>query len=161
MSALNLFKLRRSVRSFISKPIPASIWADILEAGRIAATSRSKQARRFVTISEPALIAETVREAKMQDFLVNCSALVVGCATDVQSTGADVIISMTQMETVAVEKGLGTLWLGVFDRDVISQRINLPEGHKVVLMMAFGYAAEEGRQALKLPTEEIFRENSF
>ena len=161
MSVLEVFKRRRSVRGFVSKPIPEDIWEDILEAGRIAATSRGKQARRFVTITDPAIIAETVQEAKMQAFLRECSVLIVGCATETASSGADVIISMAQMEATAVAHCLGTLWLGQFDRDVIAHRINLPEGFKVVLMMAFGYAAGECQQAAKLPVNELFFENTF
>lgn len=161
MSVLNVFQKRRSVRGYEAKPIPADVWASILEAGRIAATSRGRQARRFITITDPKQISETVREAKMQEFLVDASALLVGCTSDAQSSGADVIISMTQMETMAVSLGLGTLWLGVFDREVMSQRINLPDGYKVVLMMAFGYPAEDGKQPPKLPLEELFAENQF
>jgi nitroreductase len=161
MDIMEVFRQRRSVRAFSYKPIPADTWQDVLEAGRIAATSRGRQARRFITITDPELIAETVCEAKMQGFLKDCSALVVGCQTPEATSAADVIISLTQMETVAVARGLGTLWLGVFDRDVISSRIKLPEDYKAVLMMAFGYPAEQGTQPPKLPLEEMYRENEF
>ena len=161
MRVLDVLKRRRSVRGFVYQPIPKADWLDVLEAGRIAATSRNKQARRFVTITEPEHIKELVQAAKMQDLVKDASALVVGCATELNSTGVDVIISLTQMETVAVSKGIGTLWLGTFDRDVVGERIKLPSDYKAVLLMAFGYPASEGQMPEKLPIKEIFVENSF
>ena len=161
MKIIDVYRLRRSVRSFAPGPIDQSVWEEILEGGRLAATSRGKQARRFITITDPTLIAETVEQAKMQTFLKDCSALVVGCQTGEATSAADVIISMAHMEAVAVSHGLGTIWLGVFDRDVISRRINLPEDYKAVLMMAFGHPSETLRQPPKLDKEELFRENHF
>lgn len=161
MKVIDVYRKRRSVRSFVPGPIASELWEEILEAGRIAATSRGKQARRFVTITDPKLIAETVDQAKMQVFLKDCSALVVGCQTSEAASAADVIIAMAQMETVAVSHGLGTLWLGVFDREVIRRRTNLPDDYKEVLMMAFGHPAEAGNQPPKLPKEELFRESRF
>ncbi|HSL94258.1 MAG TPA: nitroreductase family protein [Bacillota bacterium] len=161
MKLIDVYRQRRSVRAFAPGAIDADVWDEILEAGRVAATSRGKQARRFVTITDPATIAETVDQAKMQVFLKDCSALVVGCQTGEAASAADVIISMAQMEAVAVSHGLGTLWLGVFDREVIRRRINLPDDYKEILMMAFGYPAETGKQPPKLPKEELFREDRF
>lgn len=161
MKMIEVYRRRRSIRSFIPGPIDPLIWEEILEAGRIAATSRGRQARRFVTITDPALISETVELAKMQVFLKDSSALVVGCQTSESTSAADVLISMAQMEATAVANGLGTLWLGVFDREVIARRINLPEGYKEVLMMAFGHPAEDGKQAAKLPLHELYVENHF
>ncbi len=161
MKIIDVYRQRRSIRSFVPGAIDTDIWHEILEAGRIAATSRGKQARRFITITDPLAISETVEQAKMQVFLKDCSALVVGCQTSEAASASDVIISMAQMEAVAVSHGLGTLWLGVFDRDVVRRRINLPEGYKEVLMMAFGHPAEPGQQPPKLPLTEVFRENSF
>lgn len=159
MSLLEVFRRRRAVRGFVQKPIPAEVWQDVLEAGRVAATSRGRQARRFVTITDPTRIAQMAKDAQMQDFVQQASALVIGCTPG--PSNVDVIISLTQMETMAVAHGLGTIWLGTFDRAVISQQINLPEELQPVLVMAFGFPAEAGEQKEKLPLAELFFENSF
>jgi len=159
MSLLNVFHQRRAVRGFVQKPIPADVWQDVLEAGRVAATSRGRQARRFVTITDPARVAQLAKEAEMQDFVQQASALVIGCTPG--PSNVDVIISLTQMETMAVAHGLGTIWLGTFDREVVSRQINLPAELQPVLVMAFGYAAEPGEQKEKLPVSELFFENAF
>ena len=161
MSILDVLKRRRSVRGFVYQPIPQEDWLEILEAGRIAATSRNRQARRFVTITEPDRIKEFVQAAKMQEFTKEASAIVVGCAPDINSTGVDVMISLTQMEAVAVSKGIGTIWLGTFDREVVAERIKLPTDNKIVLLMAFGYPATPGQMPDKLPLGELFLNNSF
>lgn len=161
MSVLEVLKRRRSVRSFVYQPIPQEDWLEILEAGRIAATSRNRQARRFVTITEPDRIKEFVQAAKIQEFTKEAAAIVVGCAPDINSTGVDVMISLTQMEAVAVSKGIGTIWLGTFDREVVGEQIKLPLDNKIVLLMAFGYPATPGNMPDKLPLGELFLKDTF
>lgn len=161
MNLLDIYRQRRSVRAFDYRPIPESDWADILEAGRIAATSRNKQARRFVVFNEPERIQQVAVDAKMQEFVKDASALVVACTTDKQTIGIDAIISLAQMEAMAVSKGIGTIWLGIFDRDIMASMIDLPEDYKIVVTMAFGYAAVPGEMPEKLATEQLFCTNSL
>ncbi|MGI6358433.1 MAG: nitroreductase family protein [Bacillota bacterium] len=159
MNLMDVFHRRRAVRSFVQEQIPAEVWQDVLEAGRVAATSRGRQARRFVTVTDPARVRELAERAKMQEFVRDASALVIGCTPG--PSNVDVIISLTQMETMAVAHGLGTIWLGTFDKEIIAQEINLPRELQPVLVMAFGYPAGDGVQREKLPLGELFFENSF
>ena len=84
--------------------------------------------------------------------------MVFGVATEKGGRGAimDVVISMTQMEMAAVELGLGTIWLGSWDREVISEMLGVPGEMEVVVGMAIGHARDEGAPRDKLPHEVLF-----
>ena len=163
MDLLELMRQRRSVRAFKQQAMPETILNQIKQAGRLAATSRNKQARRFVLVTDDQLKAQLQQEAKMQDFVKGAGVLMVGVATNKESLGSvyDVIISMTQMEMVAVSQGLGTCWLGVYDAEVAAKLLGIPDDAKIASMMAIGYPADEDSRKEKLPEEELFSYNRY
>lgn len=163
MSVLDLCKKRYSVRNFTGETVAEDILQYILQAGRWASTSRNRQARRFVVLDEPDEIAAVVRNASMQEFVSDAGVLIFGVATDRESSGAlaDVVISMTQMEMAAVEQGLGSIWLGIWDADVVRDELLIPQDHRVVVALALGYPVGQGSPRDKLPTSELYRFSTF
>lgn len=155
---LSLMQRRHSVRAFNGQPVSAEHLSYICEAGRWAATSSNKQARHFVLITDPELRKRLVTDCKMQPFVSDAGLVVVGIATNAESNGstADVFISMTQMELAAVELGLGTIWLGIWDREAVASMIGLPAGQRIVTLMAIGHAAQPGSPKEKLPVSQLF-----
>jgi nitroreductase len=47
---------RREVREYDGRPLPEEAVRRILEAGRVAGSSRNRQARRFIAVTDRALI---------------------------------------------------------------------------------------------------------
>jgi len=160
---LSLMKKRYSVRAFNGQAVSEQDLSYICEAGRWAATSNNKQARHFVLITDPELRRRLVSECKMQPFVADAGVVVVGIATNAESGGstADVFISMTQMELAAVERGLGTIWLGIYDREAVASMIGLPAGQRIVSLMAIGHAAAEGAPREKKPISELYSINRY
>lgn len=158
MSVLNLMQQRRSVRAYTGAPVAPEALTTLCEAGRWAATSSNKQARHFVLITDPELRARLVADCKMQAFVKDAGVVVVGIATNAESGGstADVYISLTQMELAAVELGLGTIWLGIWDREAVGALVGLPQGQKIVCLMAIGHAADNGAPKEKAPVSALF-----
>ncbi len=163
MEVLDLCRKRHSVRCFTAVPISDEDRLYLMEAARWAATSGNRQARRFVIIEDPGRLKQVAERASMQDFVADVGMLVFGVATDADSRGAvaDVFISMTQMELAAVERGLGTIWLGRFDREAIPGILAVPEGMEVVMALAVGHACEKGSAKEKLSVEELFAVDRF
>ncbi len=162
MSILDICRKRWSVRKFTGEPLSAADLEYLKEVGRWAATSRNRQARRFVVVHDRDNIRSLVEEAKMQDFVESAGALIFGVAEDGSSgSKVDVVISLTQMEMAAVEQGLGTIWLGIWDRDVVRRRLEIPGGMAPVVALAIGQSAEVGSPRKKLPVEDLFRSETF
>lgn len=158
---LSLMKQRFSVRTFSGQPVSEADLAYLCEAGRWAATSSNKQARHFVLITDRTQLAKLVSDCKMQPFVADAGMVVVGIATNAESGGstADVYISMTQMELAAVERGLGTIWLGIWDREGVANMIGLPAGQRIVVLMAIGHAAGPGAPKEKMPVTQLYSAN--
>ncbi len=162
MSLLDLCRKRWSVRNFTGDPVSAVDMEYLKEVGRWAATSRNRQARRFVVVRDPENIRELVRAANMQEFVARAGTLIFGIAEDAGGGAKiDVVISLAQMEMAALELGLGTIWLGIWDRDVVASRLAIPPDVTPVVCLAIGHPGETGSPRSKLPVEELFFEETF
>src|SRR5689334_24305524 len=51
---------KREVRRYDDRPLPEDAVRRVLEAGRVAGSSRNRQARRFVVVRDAAQVAPTV-----------------------------------------------------------------------------------------------------
>lgn len=152
---------RYSVRDYQRRQLSAEQTAEIMQAGQRAATSRGKEARRFIWVSDPAIRRQLQQQAKMQEFVADAAVVVVGVATNKDSTGSvyDVVISLAQMELAAVSLGLGTCWLGVYDGPAAAELLGVPVEAKIASMLAIGYSASAGEPRAKLPLEQLFFQN--
>lgn len=160
---LQQFQRRRSVRTFTGQSLTPEELTLIKEAGRHAASSSNRQARRFILIEGQEEIARFVQEAKMQPFVAKAGLLVLGWSTNVESRGAtaDVFISMTQMETMAWSLGLGSVWLGTFSRDEATRIIGGAAPGWPVMMMAIGRYEGDGQPKPKMPLDEMYFRGHF
>jgi len=70
---------RREVRGYSDRPVPDAAVRRILEAGRIAGSSRNRQPWRFLVVGDPG-VRERVAEAVFAPGNVRSAALVVAVA---------------------------------------------------------------------------------
>ncbi|MFO7727152.1 MAG: nitroreductase family protein [Desulfonatronovibrio sp.] len=64
-------------------------------------------------------------------------------------------IAITQMMLQAVELGIGTCWVGMYEEKLIKDRFELPEHMAVVALLAAGYPAENPDPRPRKAVEEI------
>ena len=60
------------------------------------------------------------------------------------SVDIDLAIALDHLTLAAVEKGLGTVWIGAFDEDAVKRILDIPEDMKVVAIVPVGYPGEPG-----------------
>ena len=58
------------------------------------------------------------------------------------AAAANCAIALTQMMLQAVELGLGTCWIGMYDEEALKQRFAMPEQMPIVALLAVGHPAE-------------------
>jgi nitroreductase len=74
------------------------------------------------------------------------------------AAAANCSIAITQMMLQAVELGLGTCWIGMYEENDIKSRFNIPEHMAVIALMAAGYPAENpGPRPRKAMGEIVFQ----
>lgn len=141
---------RKSVRSFLDRPIEDEKLERILNAARLAPSARNLQEWRFIVVKDPGIRRRLIAAAAGQSFVGEAPAVIVGCAeTDghVMKCGEpcypiDVAIAMEHIALAAAAEGLGTCWIGAFFQDQVKMILNIPDEIKVVELMPLGYPAD-------------------
>ncbi|MCM8765498.1 MAG: nitroreductase family protein [Candidatus Omnitrophica bacterium] len=147
MEVMEAIKKRRSIRSYLDKPVEEEKLKRILEAGRLAPSAKNLQEWRFIIVRDKTTREKIMQAAKGQRFVSEAPVVIVACAvnTDYKMTCGqyaypiDVAIALAQISLKAVEEGLGTCWIGAFYEDKVKEILAIPNEVRVVELMTLGY----------------------
>jgi len=170
MELIELLKERYSVRSYDKKPVEDEKLQKILEAGRLAPTAKDLQPQRIYVVKSEEKLQALGEVTKM----TYGAPLVLVFAYDLDvewhnpfeegftSGPQDVSIVATHMMLEAAELGLGTCWCGWFDPKEVRKVLDIPESHKLALIMPVGYPSENSvpspRHSERYPLENTVKE---
>jgi nitroreductase len=167
MEILNLLKSRRSIRVYQERPFQQDLLLQILEAGRWAPTGANLQPWHFTVVADP----ETKRQdGEVARFLFIKSshvgkapvALVLGFDTRKGKYGRyDVTLAGANMMTMVTHLGLGTCWIGAFDRSKVKEILEIPENIEVMGLITLGYPGENTEIPPKAELEKIVHWESW
>ena len=139
---------RYSVRHFTSQPVEQDKINLILEAGKLAPTAVNSQPQKIYVIRS----AEALAKANaISPCIYGAPHVFLICYDDShvcpRGTGTygeiDCSIVITHMMLEAANLGIGTCPVGYFQPDEVIKTFGLPEGIHPVLLMPFGYAADD------------------
>ncbi len=158
MDLFETMKDRRSIRSYIEKPIPAETLDKVLDAARIAPSAANRQENKFVVVTDKALIGALVPACNDQEFIGQAGAVVAACATnpDRRFHAVDVAIAVDHMTLAAHALGLGTCWIGAFSEDKVKELLHIPGDYKIIVMLPIGFPAHEGVAKPRKTADELF-----
>jgi nitroreductase len=122
---------RREDREYTDRPIPDAVVHRILDAGRLAGSSRNSQKWEFVVVSDREALAETV----FAPDNVRGAALAVAIAGD--AFPFDVGRAAENMLLTAWSEGVGSCPNGVRDAEAAERIVGAP----VRMVLSFGYPA--------------------
>jgi nitroreductase len=132
---------KREVRDYAARPLGADAARRILEAGRIAGSSKNRQARRFLVVRSPALV-ERAAEAVYAPSNLRGAALVVAIVTRGKGPLAfDAGRAAQNMMLAAWNEGIGSCPNGVADPERIHDVLELAADEQVTTVLTFGYPA--------------------
>jgi nitroreductase len=140
---------KRDVREYASTPIPEDVVHRILDAGRLAGSSRNKQAREFVIVSDREKLAKAVFEP--QNILG--AALVVAIAG--KASGFDMGRSAQNMMLAAWNDGVASCPNGQREPETVERLVGAPVG----AVLTFGYPAKPRDPELRSVEEWSARAN--
>lgn len=147
MDVMEAIKARRSIRSYLDKPVEEEKLKRILEAGRLAPSASNRQEWRYIVVKDKAMREKLMLAAKGQKFVLEAPVVLVACAvTDEHKMTCgqlcypiDTAISLDHISLKAVEEGLGTCWIGAFYEDQVKKILSIPDEVRVVELMILGY----------------------
>ena len=152
MTFLELVQKRYSVRAYQDRAVEDEKLAYILEAARMAPTGSNRQAFQLVVAHTKGRDAE-MRRLYGQEWFAGAPIVMCVCAD--ANYGLNVGIVQDHMVLAATEQGLGTCWIGAFDRDVAREIFGIPAELSPIIMMTLGYAADEPRPKKRKNLEEL------
>jgi nitroreductase len=165
-----IFRDRRSIRKYESRPVEDEKLQAVLEAACLAPSWANMQCWTFIVIKDQAgreEISSILGNNPSARAVATAPVLIVACADPDKSGKAngqdyymlDIGIAVQQLCLEAFNQGLGTVWLGWFDEEKVCQALGVPEGIRVVAMTPLGYPAIHPEFPGRRPIEEsVFNE---
>jgi len=171
---------RRSVRRYSQRPVPEELILSVIEAARLAPSASNSQPWRFVVVMDPKAREELARRSlagifSRTRFAAAAPVIIALCAERASVSEAakslkdgamyqlDIGIAGEHLALRAAELGLGTCWIGWFNRRGARKAVGAPRHVKVVCLMAMGYPAEDWQPRAKVrkPLDSILWRDSW
>jgi len=165
MDFLELVTKRNSVRGYKTIPIEDEKLRQVLEAARMAPTGANRQAFQLIVAHTKGREAE-LRKIYDKDWFVQAPVIICACATVEPGqpyreggSSLNIGIVMDHLILAATSLGLGTCWIGAFNREEAVRILGLPEEAKPVICAALGYLddAVQPRPKTRKPIGELVR----
>ena len=150
MEVLEAVKVRRSVRAYSSRPIPAEVMERMRQALRSAPSACNFQPWHFIFVVQSELRRKVAEQAYEQMWMADAPVIVAACGFPKQAFKA----MGDHLTLAAVAEGLGTCWIGAFNEAGVKELLRVPAQARVVAMTPLGYPASAD---LNHPLEESRR----
>ena len=146
---------KREVRQYADRPLPDDAVRRILEAGRVAGSSRNRQSRRFVALRDKALIERAAPGVYNAENL-HGAALVVAIVTRGKGpTSFDAGRAAQNMMLAAWNEGIGSSPNGIADAEILAGVLGHAGDESLVIVLSFGYPARPLDPQRRSPEEWI------
>ena len=145
---------RHSVRQYRDTPVETSKLHAILEMAIAAPSAGDMQAYHIHAVTDSSQRVRLAEAAGDQQFITQAPVCLV-FSTDPQRSASqygergqqlycvqDATIAATYAQLAAVAAGLGSTWVGSFDKEQVRALLQLPQTLEPIAMLTLGYAAE-------------------
>lgn len=159
MDAYTCIRTKRDSREYQDTPVPDETLNRILQAGRMAGSSKNTQPWRFVVLRDEArkrALAACGQFAKH----VPSAPLVIAVVLTSGGGAFDAGRAAQNMMLAAWAEGVTSCPVAMHDQACAARVLGLPEGHSVPIVLAFGYPASETslhRGVPRTPLAELVR----
>ncbi len=154
MDAYRCIVTKRDTRAYLDKPIEEEKVQKILQAGRMAGSSKNTQPTRMVLLRDPQRKKEVAACGNYAEHLPTAAA---GIAICLPETGSDYDAgrSAQNMMLAAWSMGIASCPCSMHDQKCAIETLGLPRGYRVVVVLALGYpdptvSMHLGRKRLEL-----------
>ena len=148
MDAYKVVVTKRDTRTYTDQPIPDEVLQRILQAGRMAGSSKNTQPVRLVVIRDREWLKQIAECGKFSQPLLGAQAgIAVCCAPD--GSDFDAGRAAQSMMVAAWNEGIASCPTSVHDQPCIIEKLGLPQddvgeasgrkGWRVVVIIALGY----------------------
>ncbi|MDD4569644.1 MAG: nitroreductase family protein [Tepidanaerobacteraceae bacterium] len=157
---IRVIKERRSVRDYISKPIPQDVLEDIVDCGRLAPTANNLQPWVFVVTTEMATKEKIAGLATYGKFIANAAACIaVFCERDNRHPVEDGSAATQNILIAAKAHGIDTCWVAGYERSYsenVRRFLGVPKKYMLISLISLGYS-DKMVNRVKKPLNDVVR----
>jgi nitroreductase len=160
LKVFDAIQRRYSVRRYEEKSIPKKQILKVLEAARVAPSASNRQPWHFIIVTDKKKMKKIAQSGRYARFIDKAPALIVGCGDHTISPKwypVDVTIAMEHMVLEAEELGLGTCWVGSFNKNTVKELLRIPEKFTIVALLPIGYPEKNKKPQEKLVNTQHLR----
>ncbi len=154
MEFQKLIQERYSVRAYHKKEIEDTKLHQVLNAARMAPTGGNRQAFQLVVV-HTADREDEMRQMYNKDWFVDAPIVIVACAAPDYKLNIGIV--MDHLILAATELGLGTCWIGAFNRDAARDILGIPDDMEPIICATLGYPVDETRPKKRKALDELVR----
>ena len=130
---------KRELRTYSDKPIDADAERRILEAGRVAGSSKNRQARRFVVLRSPEAVRAAAGTVYAPDNVLGAALVVAVVVGGKGPTSFDAGRAAQNMMLAASNDGIGSCPNGIADAAALRAAVGHDDDEQVATVLTFGY----------------------
>ncbi len=167
MEVMECLRGRLTVRAFKPDPVPPETVERLLEAGRLAPSSRNLQPWHFIVVRNPETLRAIGRIATSGAFVAEAPMAIAIAMENADRPELDAGRVLQQMELAAWAEGLGTCFVGLRvdeQNRQVKELLGISEGVELITVLPFGYRLDavkgKGRKRRK-PMDEIAHGERF
>jgi len=159
MEFRDVIAARRSIRKYKKRAVGKAKLRRLQQALRIAPSGANRQDYAFIFVTDPMKRAQIAKEAGHQDFLAQAPVLMVAVCTPGESF--NVAIAVDHMVLAATDEGLGTCWVGWFEREPVKRILGIPEAREVAILVTIGYADEQPEARARKSLSTLIMQDAY
>lgn len=165
MSVYRTIVSKRDTRSFLDRPVPEDVRRRIVQAGRMAGSSKNSQPCRFVFIDDQKTKEDVAKCGDFAAWIPTAPLLVAVAVPDEAPRGEfDAGRAAQNMMVAAWGEDVASCPVSMHHVECARDTLALPANYRVAIVVAFGYRARAAKsvpEAARLPWEEYVRRNRW
>ena len=142
MDAQTAILTKRDSRSYDGREIPEEALQRILQAGRMAGSSKNTQPWRFVVLRDPQRKTELAACGQFAQHVPN-APLVIAIVLAPGGGAFDAGRAAQNMMLAAWTEAITSCPVAMHDRECAARALGLPDDHVVAMVISFGYPESE------------------
>ena len=142
MDAYACIRTKRDSRSYAGRAVSEESLARILQAGRMAGSSKNTQPWAFVVLRDEARKSELAACGQFAGH-VPSAPLVIAIVLTPGGGAFDAGRAAQNMMLAAWAEGITSCPVAMHDRECAARVLGLPEEHRVAIVLSFGYPATD------------------
>ena len=152
-----------AVRQYKDEPVADDVVRQIVEAGRLTASSVNKQPWHFVVVQNRDTLRQLGALARTGPYIAGAPLAIVVVIERTQFAVSDASRAIQSMMLTAWDYGIGSNWVGFMGLEAVKPLLNVPDDLDVFAIVPFGKPAAnigQGKKQRK-PLGEVAHHESF